>query len=132
MDNRSAEQRFHTCPDCKNQFVQPFVCTTCGAQRLYDVTVTSQAATIERLQKQDRLAIYGRMVLEESRESLGDLDGGWLQDKAIECGLLEEATVSAPCGENCRCAEYGDFPQRCLRLTDAGNAVTVTETEKST
>jgi hypothetical protein len=39
----------HTCPDCKNQFVQPFTCKTCGAQKLYDETVRSQAATIEQL-----------------------------------------------------------------------------------
>lgn len=46
----STDERFHICPDCKSQFVQPFKCTTCGAQKLYDATVRSQAATIERLQ----------------------------------------------------------------------------------
>lgn len=44
------EQRLHVCPDCKNQFVQPFKCTTCGAQKLYDATVIAQGASIERLQ----------------------------------------------------------------------------------
>ena len=44
-----SEEKFHVCPDCRCQFVQPFVCTTCGAQRLYDETVRSQAATIEHL-----------------------------------------------------------------------------------
>lgn len=39
----------HTCPDCKCQFVQPFKCTTCGAQKLYDATVHSQAETIAHL-----------------------------------------------------------------------------------
>lgn len=38
-----------TCPDCRNTFLHPFVCTTCGAQKLYDETVRSQAATIDRL-----------------------------------------------------------------------------------
>lgn len=47
-----SEERFHVCPDCRNQFVQPFKCTTCGAQKLYDNTVTSQASTIESLRKQ--------------------------------------------------------------------------------
>lgn len=75
----------------------------------------------------DRLAIFGRMVLEQSRESFGDVDGGWIQDKAIECGLLQEVPVTASCGDDCRCAEWDDFPQRCLRLTDAAKAVTVTE-----
>lgn len=39
------------CPDCRNEFVQPFVCATCGAEKLYDVTVRSQAMQIERLHK---------------------------------------------------------------------------------
>lgn len=29
------------CPECKNTFSQPFVCTTCGAQKLYDSTLSS-------------------------------------------------------------------------------------------
>lgn len=29
------------CPDCKNEFIQPFRCVTCGAQRLYDATVAT-------------------------------------------------------------------------------------------
>ena len=37
------------CPDCRNEFVQPFVCTTCGAQKLYDVTLQSAQDEIERL-----------------------------------------------------------------------------------
>lgn len=41
----------HTCPDCRCQFVQPFKCTTCGAQKLYDHTVRSQAQTIDALRK---------------------------------------------------------------------------------
>jgi hypothetical protein len=52
------EELWHQCPDCKNHFLQPFVCTTCGAQKLYDTTVFSQqqvldaqAARIERLER---------------------------------------------------------------------------------
>lgn len=29
----------NTCPSCNNDFVQQFVCTTCGAEKLYDATV---------------------------------------------------------------------------------------------
>lgn len=39
----------NTCPDCKCEFVQPFRCATCGAQKLYDHTVTSQQQTIDAL-----------------------------------------------------------------------------------
>lgn len=42
-----------TCPECHNSFVQPFVCTTCGAQKLYDETVRSQASEIERLRTEN-------------------------------------------------------------------------------
>jgi hypothetical protein len=49
----------HQCPNCKNEFVQPFRCTTCGAQKLYDATVTSlQArndALAERLAEAERI-----------------------------------------------------------------------------
>lgn len=61
-------------------------------------------------------AEYGRRVLEAHRDEIGDIDGGWLQDVAIECGLLHEVDVSEPCGEVCNCLEYGEFPGKCLRL----------------
>ncbi len=36
----------------------------------------------------------------------GDVDGGWLQDKALELGLLEKREDQCqPCGESCLCAE---------------------------
>ena len=38
----------------------------------------------------------------------GDLDGGTLQELAIEHGIikLKSPNPTAPCGENCGCAEY--------------------------
>jgi hypothetical protein len=64
------------------------------------------------------LAKFGAAVIEEARGELGDLDGGWLQDKAVECGVLEPVTALAPCGDECRCAEYDDFPQECFQYPD--------------
>ena len=29
------------CPECHNEFMQPFTCTTCGAQKLYDATLAT-------------------------------------------------------------------------------------------
>lgn len=66
-----------------------------------------------------RVMKFGLAVLEESRTDLGDIDGGWIQDKAESLGLLERVTVTEPCGEECRCAEYGDFPHECLRYSQA-------------
>lgn len=37
------------CSECLNEFVQPFVCTTCGAEKLYDAPVREQASQIKRL-----------------------------------------------------------------------------------
>ena len=64
----------------------------------------------------DALTKFGLAVLEESRDELGDLDGGWLQDKAEELGLLVRVPVTEPCGELCRC---DDFPMDCLRYSDS-------------
>lgn len=47
----------------------------------------------------------------------GGLDGGDIQDLAVKHGLLAPVTVTEPCGENCCCAEYADFPQQCFRRT---------------
>jgi hypothetical protein len=47
----------------------------------------------------------------------GDVDGGFLQDAALACGLLTPVTATEPCGENCQCAEFDDFPQTCYRKT---------------
>lgn len=46
-----------------------------------------------------------------------DIDGGDVQDAAVEFGLLQAFEVSEPCGESCVCVEYGDFPQVCYRKT---------------
>ncbi len=37
---------------------------------------------------------------------IGGVDGGELQEAAIECGLLVAHHVHAPCAEDCRCTEY--------------------------
>jgi hypothetical protein len=48
----------------------------------------------------------------------GDVDGGDLQEAAVEFELLVDVTAAEPCGEACMCAEYGaDFPTQCYRKT---------------
>ena len=66
---------------------------------------------------------FALAVLEESRNELCDLDGGWLQDKAEELGLLVREEAVEACDEEwCKCAEYGDFPQSCLRYSELTRA----------
>ena len=43
----------HVCPDCKNTFLQPFRCTTCGAQKLYDATLANAERDREALRKKN-------------------------------------------------------------------------------
>lgn len=61
---------------------------------------------------------FGLACLREHRCEIADIDGGWAQDKATELGLLVNVRVTEPCGEGCRCVEYDDFPQDCLRYSD--------------
>jgi len=70
---------------------------------------------------QQKLIEFAQWAICEHHSELGDLDGASLQDKLVELGLLVEVHVTEPCGEDCRCAEWDDFPQECLRLVDGVN-----------
>lgn len=66
-----------------------------------------------------KLIAFAQWVIQEHREECGDLDGGSIQDKLEELGLLKRVKVEEPCGEDCRCAEYYEkFPAECLRLVE--------------
>lgn len=54
---------------------------------------------------------------------MGGIDGGELQEIAVECGLLRPEERREPCGEQCVCAEYAtqaEFERgvTCYRYTD--------------
>lgn len=68
-----------------------------------------------RIARLEPLAKFALACLQEAREFLGDLDGGWIQDEAVRCGVLVETTVTGPCGEGCQC---DDFPTTCYRFSD--------------
>ena len=48
----------HFCPLCRNEFLQPFVCTTCGAQKLHDHTTDTLEAEIKRMRPVYRAAMH--------------------------------------------------------------------------
>lgn len=103
------------------------VCTV----TVFPLDLAARAADeIERLERMHALAKFGALVLDEHRDELGDLDGSWLQQTALECDLLESVTAIRSCGEYCRCAEYGDFPQDCIQKTEFAKALDVPETPK--
>ncbi len=64
----------------------------------------------------EKLRAFAKAVMESWPE--GDVDGGDLQELAEKFGLISPLTVTEPCGEYCRCQEYGDFPQTCYRRTE--------------
>lgn len=99
------------------QIVQnlPAILAALRTESVPDGLPESRAMTAPTPAQPPDYAEFGRRVLDACRDELGDLEGGWLQDQAIECGLLHEVPVTEPCGEVCNCAEYGEFPTKCLR-----------------
>ena len=62
----------------------------------------------------DKLARFGAAVLKACRDpQAGSLDGGDLEQMALEAGVLVTRTVTEACGEGCVCADYGAFPLDC-------------------
>ena len=48
-----AELKEPACPDCKNTFKQPFICITCGAQKLYDTTLQTAQKRAEKAEAEN-------------------------------------------------------------------------------
>lgn len=65
------------------------------------------------------LVNFARWVITSSSFAGSDLCGGQVQEVAHKLGLLEEISVSEPCGESCGCAEVGDWPATCYRFAPA-------------
>jgi hypothetical protein len=92
------------------------------SQRHLDRALRAEAA-LRRVQP--TVAFAGRVLKEHRNEGLpDDVDGGWLQDTALELGLLDERKVYEPCSEEtCVCAEVAtEWPVTCFFLTEAGTA----------
>jgi hypothetical protein len=72
------------------------------------------------LAEYEKLLGFARKILNGYYDCApGDLDGGDVQDWAVEAGLLVPTEMTKACGENCVCAEMDDFPQTCYRLSAA-------------
>jgi len=69
------------------------------------------------------LAQFARLLFAESEwPEGGDIDGHCFQEAAVECGLLVETVMHAPCGENCHCNDTNaptetewEAGQKCYR-----------------
>jgi len=61
----------HVCPECKTDFVQPFVCISCGAQYLYDSTLLSAQVALDRAHKRiDKLMQVNALLNKENQTLL--------------------------------------------------------------
>ncbi|MDB4914085.1 MAG: hypothetical protein JWM95_1729 [Gemmatimonadetes bacterium] len=95
------------------------ICTESGAtfqpipdamfRSLYDIPEDAAKAVAAGRDTLTKLATFGARCLIESRRELADLDGGWMQDTAVKCGVLIEHVMTTPCGPSCRCATDGAF-----------------------
>lgn len=104
----------HTCDD------DPKVCAEVPGLRHCEKAQRAE----ERRSGADKMLAFAAEVINEHRAELGDIDGGWMQDRLEALGILTYVTVNEPCGEDCRCVEYANtFPTRCLRLADDVEAV---------
>jgi hypothetical protein len=68
----------NTCPDCKNEFLQQFVCTTCGAEKLYDATVATLRNQLAAALKQRDKAVD---ALKEKRRTPSIYSSKWERGK---------------------------------------------------
>lgn len=56
----------------------------------------------------EQLATFGARVLMQHHGDgeRGDVDGGWLQETAVESGVMTTETKTVPCGERCACSDF--------------------------
>lgn len=88
--------------------------------RLVKLILDIAAELFNAKKENKKLKDFAKEIFESHPD--GSLDGGDIQDIAVNHGLLIETTVYAPCQpEGCRCSEYylsGDFKKgiSCFRL----------------
>lgn len=70
----------------------------------------------------EALLKFASKVVEQCLDGC-DVDGGDVQDWAVEAGLLIPTEVNDACGEYCSCAEWG-FPTTCYKYCEALNGLT--------
>ncbi|MBR8435249.1 hypothetical protein KDW37_31315 [Burkholderia cenocepacia] len=96
-------------------------------ERLTALLATQQPEPRDEVTGEDfaKLKRFAGLVLKDHRNGgyPGDVDGGEIQGYAEQCGLIEERRMESPCGENCSCTDFGEFPTTCYFNTELGKAV---------
>jgi hypothetical protein len=56
------------------------------------------------------LVRFALAILSQHRDNeCADVDGGFIHETAMECGVLVGEMRTIPCGERCACSETGEF-----------------------
>lgn len=63
-----------------------------------------------------RLTMFAKDIMENWPD--GGVEGDELQELAVKHKLLTPVEVYESCGENCACADYGNFPVTCYKRTE--------------
>lgn len=69
------------------------------------------------------LQFAGEAIMAVRGSHIGsDWDGGSIEESMERCGLIAKVRATEPCGEDCSCAEWDEFPQDCFRATPLGQS----------
>ena len=135
-DKDVADEHFQMCVDEPNDFRSgPYTLTEYVPKRdlaAREAELAEWKRKAEEAERYKAAAMFAGKVIAEIRDSLADLDGGWLQNTMTECGMLECVTLQGSCGDECRCDEWNrsDEERECYRLTDAARtAIAAKETK---
>lgn len=72
------------------------------------------AGVLPAVAERDTLSRFAKWVVDEYRLH-SVVDGGCVQEKAAELGVIVAVEMDGPCGAGCTCAEVDDFPLKCYR-----------------
>ena len=91
-------------------------------QRAMILRDEARAALLAHVAGVEQLATFGAKVLLEfhNHGSRGDVDGGWLQDTAVDSGVMYRTERKIPCCDLCNCRGYltdGDWSE-CVPITN--------------
>jgi hypothetical protein len=82
----------------------------------------ARAALVAHVEGVEQLATFGARVLMQHHGDgeRGDVDGGWLQETAVELGVMTTETKTVPCGERCPCGDFVDHGEttECVPISN--------------
>jgi hypothetical protein len=84
---KELEAKHQICPDCHNHFHQPFRCTTCGAQKLYDHSLKDAQ---QRAGRAEAALATVTELLKDVHEHQGAHSLGTYLNRRIDAALTNE------------------------------------------